>query len=35
MEIIALAKVLLDTSIWIEFFRKREPYHEGQGDVAR
>lgn len=27
MEIIALAKVLLDTSVWIEFFRKREPYH--------
>jgi predicted nucleic acid-binding protein len=22
-----LAKVLVDTSVWIEFFRKREPYH--------
>lgn len=27
MEIIALARVLLDTSVWIEFFRKHEPYH--------
>jgi len=23
----ALAKVLVDTSVWIEFFRKKEPYH--------
>ena len=23
----ALANVLVDTSVWIEFFRKREPYH--------
>jgi len=23
----ALARVLIDTSIWIEFFRQREPYH--------
>jgi predicted nucleic acid-binding protein len=22
-----LAKVLVDTSVWIEFFRKHEPYH--------
>jgi len=22
-----LANVLVDTSVWIEFFRKREPYH--------
>jgi predicted nucleic acid-binding protein len=27
METIALAKVLVDTSVWIEFFRKHEPYH--------
>jgi len=24
----ALAKVLVDTSVWIEFFRKNEPYHD-------
>jgi predicted nucleic acid-binding protein len=23
----ALARVLIDTSVWIEFFRQREPYH--------
>ncbi len=23
----ALARVLVDTSVWIEFFRKHEPYH--------
>lgn len=23
-----MARVLLDTSVWIEFFRKREPYHD-------
>ena len=27
METTALARVLIDTSIWIEFFRQREPYH--------
>lgn len=27
-----MARVLVDTSVWIEFFRKREPYH---GIVAR
>lgn len=27
METIALARVLIDTSVWIEFFRRREPYH--------
>lgn len=27
MEISALARVLVDTSVWIEFFRKHEPYH--------
>ena len=27
MVTIALAKVLVDTSLWIEFFRKHEPYH--------
>lgn len=27
MVITALAKVLIDTSVWIEFFRQREPYH--------
>lgn len=26
-EISALARVLVDTSVWIEFFRKHEPYH--------
>lgn len=28
----ALARVLIDTSVWIEFFRQREPYH---GIVAK
>ena len=32
MEISALARVLVDTSVWIEFFRKHEPYH---GIVSR
>jgi predicted nucleic acid-binding protein len=32
MEIIVLAKILVDTSVWIEFFRKHEPYH---GVVSR
>jgi predicted nucleic acid-binding protein len=32
MEISDLVRVLVDTSIWIEFFRKHEPYH---GIVAR
>jgi predicted nucleic acid-binding protein len=27
MEIIVLAKVMVDTSVWIEFFRRHEPYH--------
>jgi predicted nucleic acid-binding protein len=27
METSALARVLVDTSVWIEFFRKHEPYH--------
>lgn len=27
METVALARVLIDTSVWIEFFRQREPYH--------
>ena len=27
METIDLARVLIDTSVWIEFFRQREPYH--------
>jgi predicted nucleic acid-binding protein len=27
METTALARVLIDTSAWIEFFRQREPYH--------
>ena len=27
METIALDKVLVDTSAWIEFFRKKEPWH--------
>jgi predicted nucleic acid-binding protein len=27
METTALARVLIDTSVWIEFFRQREPYH--------
>ena len=27
MEITVLAKILVDTSVWIEFFRKHEPYH--------
>jgi predicted nucleic acid-binding protein len=27
METAALARVLIDTSVWIEFFRQREPYH--------
>ena len=26
-EIDGLARVLVDTSVWIEFFRKHEPYH--------
>jgi predicted nucleic acid-binding protein len=26
MEISVLGRVLVDTSVWIEFFRKREPY---------
>lgn len=26
-EISALARVLVDTSVWIEFFRKHEPYY--------
>ena len=32
MEISDLARVLVDTSVWIEFFRKHEPYH---GIVSR
>ena len=32
METSVLARVLVDTSIWIEFFRKHEPYY---GIVAR
>ncbi|MDA8415351.1 MAG: PIN domain-containing protein [Desulfobacteraceae bacterium] len=27
MEITGLARVVVDTSVWIEFFRKQEPYH--------
>ena len=27
METLALARVLIDSSVWIEFFRKSEPYH--------
>ena len=27
METIALAKVLVDTSVWIEYFRRHEPFH--------
>jgi predicted nucleic acid-binding protein len=27
MEISALDKILVDTSAWIEFFRKKEPWH--------
>lgn len=27
METTDLARVLIDTSVWIEFFRQREPYH--------
>jgi predicted nucleic acid-binding protein len=27
METAALARVLVDSSVWIEFFRKNEPYH--------
>lgn len=27
METIALVRVLVDTSVWIAFFRKQEPYH--------
>jgi predicted nucleic acid-binding protein len=27
MEIPALVKVLVDTSVWIEFFRRRDPYY--------
>lgn len=27
MEISDLVRVLVDTSVWIEFFRKHEPYH--------
>ncbi|MDO3378279.1 type II toxin-antitoxin system VapC family toxin [Geoalkalibacter halelectricus] len=27
METAALARVLIDTSVWIAFFRKNEPYH--------
>jgi predicted nucleic acid-binding protein len=27
METTVLARVLIDTSIWIEFFRQREPHH--------
>ena len=32
MKTAALAKVLVDSSVWIEFFRKNEPYH---GIVSR
>jgi predicted nucleic acid-binding protein len=32
METDALARVLVDTSVWVEFFRKREPCH---GAVVR
>ncbi len=32
METAALARVLVDSSVWIEFFRKNEPYH---GIVSR
>ena len=32
METTALARVLVDTSVWIEFFRRREPYY---GIVAK
>ncbi len=28
MEIIALVRVLVDSSVWIEFFRRNEPYHD-------
>lgn len=28
METVALARVLVDTSVWIEFFRGRKPYHD-------
>lgn len=28
MGTIALARVLIDTSVWIEFFRGHEPYHD-------
>jgi predicted nucleic acid-binding protein len=27
METVVLARVLVDSSVWIEFFRKNEPYH--------
>jgi len=27
METVALARILVDSSVWIEFFRKNEPYH--------
>jgi predicted nucleic acid-binding protein len=32
METTGLARVLVDSSVWIEFFRKNEPYH---GIVSR
>jgi len=32
METVALDRVLIDTSVWIEFFRCHEPYH---GTVAK
>ena len=28
METAVLARVLVDSSVWIEFFRKNEPYHD-------
>jgi predicted nucleic acid-binding protein len=28
MEMKGLGKILIDTSVWIEFFRKKEPYYE-------
>ena len=33
METAALARVLVDSSVWIEFFRKNEPYHYVVGQL--
>lgn len=33
METAALARVLVDSSVWIEFFRKNEPYHGIAGQL--